>query len=236
MASWPVMKRRQSSRPASSAPKALSRLPQHAVLLAPIITSAFAELDVGASLHVGPTQRTFEEWYTLHVGPNSMGFEIQYGMAEARWRYNQKSWERAHEQGRPVLSSHAGLCNFFVPLGVEPSGARRTLVVGPFAGARPTAGDVLSQWRALTGQHGRLGDPAFSRYLAVRLAVLTLSAAQIADFEALLDCMARLCEQGADIDAIARAADGLRSRLFRARAARAHVGYGGQHGRRADGF
>jgi AraC-like DNA-binding protein len=211
--------KRQRSRRASRAPKALSRLPQHAVLLAPIITSAFAELEVGASLHLDATERTFEEWYTLHVGPSPMGFEIQYGTADARWRYNQQGWERAHEQGQPVLGHHAGLHDFFVPLGLEPNGARRTLVVGPFARARPDAGDVLSQWRTMTGQHGRLGDPTFSRYLAVRIGLLTLSAAQLADLEGLLSCLARLCDPGAETDAIARAADGLRSRLLRARAA-----------------
>ena len=120
------MKRRQSSRPASRAPKALSRLPQHAVLLSPIITSVFAELDLGAALHLDATKRTFEEWYTLHVGPNSMGFEIQYGTADARWRYNQQGWERAHEQGRPLLTSHAGMHDFFVKdvhISVDPPSA-----------------------------------------------------------------------------------------------------------------
>lgn len=212
------MARPRRHRAKSPPKKALSGLPEQPTVLAPIVTNVLTELDVGASVHVGATRSTFEEWYSLHIGPSAIGFEMQYGTSETRWRYNREHWERAHREKRPVLGNHAGLADLFVPLGRERTDAQVTLIVGPFATARASTVDVLTEWRGMTGRHGSLTDPEFSQFVAIRTGTLVLGTKQVSDLEALLTGLMRLSLQNVDAARVARETAELRSRLLQARA------------------
>ncbi|HEV8244865.1 MAG TPA: hypothetical protein VGP93_03820, partial [Polyangiaceae bacterium] len=198
--------------------KSLARTPAAAAALAAIITSVFEELDVGAALHSGVTDTVFEEWYPLHGGPSELEFEVQHAAGTERWRYNETHLRRAHREQRLLMGRQLGLCDFFVPAGTSPDGAPLTLVVGPFGTSRPTSGDLLAAWRQLTGQSGRFGDPAFSRFVLVRLLMLTLNEAEVKDFGRLLSCLAELITSGNASNATAEKVRELRARVTRVRA------------------
>jgi AraC-like DNA-binding protein len=117
-----------------------------------------------------------------------------------------------------VLGQHAGFSDYFVPVG-HIDGAWATLVVGPFATARPTSGDVLARWRSLSGSHGRLGDPMFAHYVSVTLETLTLEGPLIDHFRRLLVCLSLLFGEGRPADGVAEEIGLLRSKLAPARSA-----------------
>jgi AraC-like DNA-binding protein len=186
--------------------------------LATIVAPVFEELGVGAALHVSSTARTFEQWYPLFIPTGVMQFEYDFAVANRRWRYNSVCLVRARRERAPLLGRHAGFSDFFVPVGAVES-AFGTLVAGPFATARPTSADVLARWRALSGGHGHLGDPAFADYVSSTLSTLTLDAAMLADFRRLLISMAQLFQVETPPEAIGTDIARLRDRLAHARAA-----------------
>ena len=105
------------------------------------------------------------EWYSLHLVPNVTVVEQEHGTEAGRHEHNLRSFERARREKEPVIAEHAGFSDLFVPIG---DGRRvwATLVTGPYAKARPTAGDPSSAGTSLTGTHPRLNNPAFARYVA----------------------------------------------------------------------
>jgi AraC-like DNA-binding protein len=176
------------------AQKSLARPPIAIASLAAIATSLFEEIDVGASLHSQPTASIYDEWYPLHAGPSLLAFEVQHAIAAERWRYNEICQRRAHAQHDVILGDQSGLYDLFAPAGKSADGAAVTLVVGPFATARPTSGGLLAQWRRITGGLGRLSDPAFSQFVTLRLAIPTLDPPGVDMLKRLLRCFSNLAE------------------------------------------
>ena len=115
-----------------------------------------------------------------------------------------------------MLGEHGGYSDFFVPLGnVDDSWG--TLAVGPFATAPPTSGELLANFRALSGKHGRLGYSGFVHYLSLRLSVLTLEGALRKNFERFLIGFSALLAEGAHVEQILGSLNPLRFKLADAR-------------------
>ncbi|HEV8244952.1 MAG TPA: AraC family transcriptional regulator, partial [Polyangiaceae bacterium] len=160
-------------------------------IVSQMLANFFVELDLAASLVDGT------EWNPIHTGPSVLDFEAPHG-AQGRWEtYNGRSSAKARRDGRPIVTEYAGFYDLFVPIG-DPRGPWGLLVTGPFAMERPSASDVLSRWRKLTGNHGRVSDPEFSHYLATTLATTTLHAAALEVFKQLLGCLVELLEGSGD--------------------------------------
>jgi AraC-like DNA-binding protein len=175
--------------------------------LAPVVARAFAELHVSISLWV-----TGDFWFPIHFVPNVADFEYESGVASRRWAYNFASFERVRREGRALRGEHCGFSDMFVPLlrGRELGGI---LVVGPFAASRPTSVEVSDRWLRITGARARVTDSAFSQYLGVTLATLTLDGARLRSFERLLACFAGLAVGRGDPAALMAEAQGLRQSL-----------------------
>jgi AraC-like DNA-binding protein len=154
--------------------------------LTPVVINLFAELRVGAAINT-----TRDQWHPFHTCSSITEFEFAYGVAPARWAYNERSFHEARKRKAMVIGEHAGFSDLFVP--VHAAGELRgMLVCGPFATSRPTSVQVLQRWRALTDSSGRLSDPGFSAYLAATLSTLTLDAPKVRAFQGLLRAFADL--------------------------------------------
>ncbi|HEV8244703.1 MAG TPA: helix-turn-helix domain-containing protein [Polyangiaceae bacterium] len=179
-------------------------------LLSPVLANLFEELRVGAALLEG------KEWRPIHTVPNVISFELQYGVERERDKYNARSLAEVRRERKPVLGSHAGFSDWFVPIVV---GERlvSTLVTGPFATARPTSAELMERFRSLSGRQGHPSDPEFSHYLSLTLSALVLGPTEVAIFERLLRILARLMAGEARAPALLAQADKLRAVLERAR-------------------
>ncbi|HEV8246825.1 MAG TPA: hypothetical protein VGP93_13700, partial [Polyangiaceae bacterium] len=160
---------RTKARPSLSA---RGGFPHRQALLASALVNVFEELGVGAAVHVDASAQVSEEWYPFKAHPDVVLLEYAHGAERKRWRYNERCFARVRRERGVVRGEHGGFSDFFVPLtAIDRIGG--TLVVGPFVTARPTSDEVLTNWRTLTGKHGRMGDPEFARYLSIRLSTLT---------------------------------------------------------------
>ncbi|HEV8246503.1 MAG TPA: AraC family transcriptional regulator [Polyangiaceae bacterium] len=186
-------------------------LPGLHALLTPAVAHAFQTLGIGASL------REKDQWYAIHVPTHAIyDFEIAHGREAERHAYNMRCIERCQRKHEPVLGAHAGFFDFFVPVGTDDT-VHAVLVSGPFATARPTSGDVLERWHALTGRRGHPSDPEFSLYLSTTLQTLVLEGAQATRYQRMLTCFAMLCAGLGDARALAAEAATLREEVEQAR-------------------
>jgi AraC-like DNA-binding protein len=181
--------------------------------LTPVLAHAFHELGISVSLW---TERDW--WYPLHIVPSVAELENYHGKIRERWDYNRRCYEQARRDLLPVLGHHAGFSDFFVPI-VHTRRMWGLLVAGPFATSRPTSGEIRQRWLALTGSHGRLTDPEFSRYVATTLSTLTLEGPRLRAFERFLACFAALMSGRGVATTTAAQAERLRDQLIEVRSA-----------------
>jgi len=182
-------------------------------LLTPVVANAFDQLRISVALLIRD-----DWWYPIHaVGTNVMSTEYEQGVAPRRFAYNHRCFAEVHRTRRIVVGEHAGFFDLFVPV-LDAGTVRGVLVAGPLARTRPTSAAVLERWYALTGLHGRLGDPAFADYLATTLLTLTLEGKHFGELERLMSCFAALVAGQAAPEALAAEADSLLSSLREARA------------------
>jgi AraC-like DNA-binding protein len=187
-------------------------LPSSAGLLAPVVTHAFAEIEISVSLWVSD-----EWWHPIYGIPNVSRFEYEHGGAERRVLYNRRCLTRACQEKKAVVGVHAGFRDLFVPVIDRSKRVQGVFVAGPFAVARPTSTEVLERWTRLGGAQGRVGNALFSRYLATTLGTLTLEGKLQKAFERLLSCFADLVVGRGDAQALAARVESARSELARAR-------------------
>jgi AraC-like DNA-binding protein len=154
-------------------------LPGAHAFWAPSVANVFQMLEVGAAISDGAL------WRAIHTEANIASFELEHGVELGRDRYNARCFARARKQRAPVLGSHAGYCDWFVPI-VLRGRVEAFLVVGPFATARPRSTEILERWRVLTGQQGHPADPEFAHYVSMSLATLTLRDSQVTDLRRML--------------------------------------------------
>jgi AraC-like DNA-binding protein len=119
-------------------------------------------------------------------------------------------------RGRPKLGTHAGFCDLFLPVRIDGK-VVAVLVVGPFSNERPDSSRILSRWRGLTGQKGKLSDPKFAAYVRMTLATLVLDAGAVAAFRSLLLSLAGLIGSEGRADALANEVQAKRLELERVR-------------------
>jgi AraC-like DNA-binding protein len=182
-------------------------LPGLHALITPAAAHAFETLRVGASIN----EET--QWHAIHGPPiKVINFETAHGRERERELYNDRSIAQARRTGKPVLGQHAGFSDFYVPI-VERDQVYAVLVVGPFATRRPTSSDLLDRWHWLSGRRGHPSDPEFAHYVALTLETLLLEGEQIANFERMLRCFARLCVCDGDAREVAAEAAALRTKI-----------------------
>jgi AraC-like DNA-binding protein len=145
----------------------------------------FSDLGLGASLLDGQT------WYPIHTAQGTLSFEFSHGAETPRWAYNERCLAQARRAGKPLRGEYAGFSDLFAAIGGR-SGAW-SLVVGPFAVARPTSGDILSRWHALTGRPAHASEPEFLHYVQTTLATPTLEGSRLEVLERIVACLAELC-------------------------------------------
>jgi AraC-like DNA-binding protein len=136
-------------------------------VLAPNLAYMFQVLRLAATV-IGK-----DDWRVVHAEDNLIHFEIEHGRDAERYRYNERCLARVRREGRAVLGQHAGLSDLFVPIVVGGT-LTAVLVAGPFLTSRPSAADVMSRWRRLTGRQGHPEDPEFAYYLSMTLSTLVL--------------------------------------------------------------
>jgi AraC-like DNA-binding protein len=175
-----------------------------------VAAQVFRELRISVSLNDDG------EWTSITGFPSVVRFEVVHGSELARWAYNADSMERVQRTGRAVLGEHLGFSDLFVPVRT-PSGKYAVLVAGPFARARPTAGDVLERWRTLSGAVGRAGDAEFLRYLSMTLGTLALEGNRTQLFQRVLARFGTLLEERGDPEALVREIRELGNELVPAR-------------------
>ncbi|HEV8244340.1 MAG TPA: AraC family transcriptional regulator [Polyangiaceae bacterium] len=175
-------------------------------LVAQVVGRVFELVRVSASLCDG------KFWWSLHAEPSLTDFEYRHGVEFERYPYNEWHFAEAQRRQRVVRGELQGYSDLFVPVTARGS-VVATVVVGPFAVARPTAKDILQRWRRLSGREGHLGDPMFASYLSRSLSILVLEREQLAAFEQLLSCFAQLLAGEGRADEIANRADALRLEL-----------------------
>jgi AraC-like DNA-binding protein len=139
---------------------------------------------VGASLWID------QGWLSIHEEQNLLVFEMQHGVLEERWVYNERCIQQALTTQRPVLGEHNGFCDLFVP--VVPQPVRAVLVSGPFSRSRLTAPEILERWSKLTKRRGKPSDREFSRYLMFALSTLVLEPEDLARFQRALEFLVSL--------------------------------------------
>ena len=149
---------------------------------------AFEQLDMAMTLW----ERG--HWLEIRERPDDtslMGLEMEHGAAIDRTAYNMRSLGLACRRKKTVVGRHGGFSDLFVPIVID-GRAESVLVTGPFATERPTSASVLDSWRALTGRQGHPADPEFSHYVAVTLSTLVLDRKHLAQYQRLVECVARL--------------------------------------------
>jgi len=199
--------------------KALSSAstPLRQALLIPIICRVFQELRVTATL--------FQDghWPALiHSEDSLLKFEDDYGLQSNRVSYNKRCFEQIQRTKRSLLAEHGGLSDLFVPI-VIGGKLEATLTVGPFMTRRPSHGDVLERWRALSGRQGHHSDPKFASYLSLTWSTLVLEGAHTPKFQRLLEHLAALIAQGSASDGLRAEVEALMHDLEQARFAE-HLG------------
>jgi len=175
-------------------------------LLAPVMTYAFDDLRVSASLW-----EPGQGWLPLRVHPNTLRFELEHGV-EGRYPYNEQCIARVLATKKTVRGEHQGYSDLFVPVLVERS-VEAIIITGPFLRSRPTSATILEQWRHLTGRRGQPADPEFAWYSSSLRGVLVLEGRQAERFQQLVECMARLFSGHGDAEKEANRASVLRAKL-----------------------
>lgn len=172
-------------------------------------TAAFDELRVNVSVR----RRKQGDWFTVHRAPTMIDFEFDHGVERARWAYNAKMFRRAARADKAVIGQHAGLLDWFVPVGA----GWGDLVAGPVARSWPQASDLVERWRRLTGTQARITSPGFAEYVSATLSTLTLAGSLFEDFRALLVCIGELMSKAATPEALIARIAVLRGKLSSAR-------------------
>jgi AraC-like DNA-binding protein len=175
-------------------------------LLALVTATTFQELRVSASLWDGA------RWWQVHREANLAAFEHQHGVETLRWSYNDRNFTRVLAGKKALRGEHAGYSDLFVPV-LYDGNVVAVLVVGPFALAQPTSADILSRWRRLTGRQGHPSDSEFTAYLRTTLSTLVLDGGNLAAFEKLCGCFARLIAGAGRADELTNRAHALRLEL-----------------------
>ena len=157
-----------------------------------------------------------EEWYPINVSPNVTAFEVEQSVLPPRYAYNYRSFERVLRTSAPLIGSHGGFSDLFVPIG-DTKEVRRVLVAGPFATSQATATEILGRFYAIARTRGRLRDPAFAQYVAATLSTLTLEGPLLGAFQRLLASFGALASGVGDPSALAAEAEAMRLKLFEAR-------------------
>jgi len=180
------------------------------MLLTPFVVATFQELEISISTW------TDGVWRALHWEHDVLGFEVEFATQPLRVAYNERCLAQVQRQRRLVLGLHGGFQDLFVPVEIEGK-VRSVLVAGPFATHHATSADILTRWFEMTRSHGRISDPAFSRYVWKTLATLTLEGPLYTVFEKLMRVLARLASETGDLRKLAMEAESLKDVLVEAR-------------------
>jgi AraC-like DNA-binding protein len=149
------------------------------------ISKLFGELEIGASIHRNSL------WLEVHATPSVLDFELEHGILNERYVYNERLIRRARREGKALIGMHAGFADLFVPI-QAPGGSPGVLVVGPFSRQRPSTTDILERWHALTGRQGHPADAEFMHYLGRSLSTVVFEGKRLTQFQRLIECLAGL--------------------------------------------
>jgi AraC-like DNA-binding protein len=154
-------------------------------LLIPVACKVFENLRVGATLWIEG------QWAPIHEEPGVILLEIEHDAFASRIEYNKRCLTRAKRTSTTVLGEHRGFFDLFVPV-VQDGEVRAFLITGPFLSRRPTAIEILTLWRELTGRQGHLADPEFARCLELVRSTLVLDTAQLEAFRGVVERLSTL--------------------------------------------
>jgi AraC-like DNA-binding protein len=186
-------------------------LPRTRATLAQGLASIFADLGLSAALRDGSS------WFPIHRVRSVHDVEIAHGVEERRYAYNERCFAKLGRQREQLLvGRHAGFFDLFARVG-DASGNWGALVTGPFAIARPSASDIQSRWRAMSGGLGRVSDPDFRHYVATSLGTTTFDGDDFRIFQRCVACFAMLLEGSADAERLASESAALREKLWHVR-------------------
>jgi AraC-like DNA-binding protein len=180
-------------------------------LLAPVVTRIFRVLRISAAVH-----EHGDNWVLLHSEPSLQEFEIEHGVDQGRYAYNERCLALARQRKRTIRGEHHGYFDLFAPI-VARGRVMATLVTGPFATRAPSAAEILGRWTRLTGRKGHLADPEFAGYLAASLSLLVLDGKKARLFGQLIDCVVRLMAGEGRADRLTNRVEALRAALEPAR-------------------
>jgi AraC-like DNA-binding protein len=180
-------------------------------LLAPLVARVFRVLRISAAVHEHD-----DNWVLLHAEPNLQEFEIEHGVDQGRYAYNERSLSLAHQRKRTIRGEYHGYFDLFAPI-VARRKVVATLVTGPFATRAPNGAEILARWYRLTGRKGHLADPEFAAYLGASLSILVLEGKKATLFKQLIDCVVELMAGEGRADRLTNRVEALRAELEPAR-------------------
>jgi AraC-like DNA-binding protein len=180
--------------------------------LAPLVTRVFRVLRISAAVHEHD-----DNWVLIHGEPNSLQeFEIEHGVDQGRYAYNERCLSLARKRGKIVRGEHHGHFDLFAPI-VARGKVVATLVTGPFATRAPSGDEILARWTRLTGRKGHLADPEFAAYLDQSLSILVLDGDRARLFTQLVQGVVRLMAGEGRADRLTNRVEALRAELEPAR-------------------
>jgi AraC-like DNA-binding protein len=187
-------------------------------LVVPAVANVFEVLQLPAALVYRVSWRV-NPWWPIHTeATNISSFEVEHGVENERYAYNDRMFAEVEAKRRIVQGRHRGACDLFVPVVVDRK-VVAILVTGPFFVSRPSSNDILERWRSITGRQGDLADPEFASFLRVTLSTLVLDGSQLATFVRLLDRSSSLIAGHGPVDELSRQTYDMRPQLEQARAA-----------------
>jgi AraC-like DNA-binding protein len=155
----------------------------------------FEDLRIPCSLVTADRKDWLKIWGTED---NVAAHELLQGAEAARSAYNDRCLARVQRTGRPLVATHQGFSDAFVPIGSRGK-IQGFLVSGSFATSPWSAADIRTQWQKLTGRPARFADPALLSYAQAVLSTPVLPRRAARAFLAMVCQFAWILDNAGDV-------------------------------------
>jgi two-component system response regulator YesN len=138
-------------------------------------------------------QNDLKKWHQLTVDNKQrpQHFEIFYGKLNERTEYSSKCFKLAANTRKPVLGSHIGFYDYFVPI-VKNNRCEAFIKSGPFLKSIPSLEQLTQRFTEISGAPPGQSDPQFLDYCRTALEVQVLNQKVLPHYLKLLQIIARI--------------------------------------------
>ena len=138
-------------------------------------------------------QNDLKKWHQLVVDNKQrpQHFEIFYGKLNARTEYSQRCFKLAANTRRPVLGTHIGFYDYFVPI-LKNNRCEAFIKSGPFLKSIPSLEQLTQRFKELSGAPPGQADPQFLDFCRTSLEVQILNQEVLPHYLKLLQILAKI--------------------------------------------